>query len=1359
MLHPLRLARRGAGFEIYLWPVLQAPLNCERRVRVKKNHIFKSVVAVMLCAAMLLSIALGVVMLMPAPAVQAAVAQGDNFAFKYFEGLNFSVLGDSISTFDGVSNSTAYNATIGGNAAYYGATSREDYTTDIAPLNVSRSDTWWQQAVDTLGMNLCVNNSWSGSYIRNGSSANSGCVSRCRQLHNTAGTKPDIIAMFLGTNDCNSNTDPSTLGTPGSAMYNKVTKELNNTSYAPTTILGAYSLMIARAKDSYPNAEIYCFTLLPKIYNGVEVNGEVYSQFNAGVKEIAAHYGVYVVDLFAQSGLHNQQLYKEYCLNYNPINSLHPMPWGMDAITNCLISSMMKNSKYVTDTIYDVSYDLSNTYVKVGNVESGKEMFGDVTAAVAGNPFRVELGSAGVTDIQISVTMGGVDITKSAVHGDTVSIDRVTGNVVITASEMDNFHWEAQASAMVPNPNLDGAFSYNDVTLVSGTYGANGLFDATGVQYKLTEPAMLLHNKPWVMEFRITGVGPADSPDAGFKGGIILASDSASARVNGNNYLHINQTSFLLGHRDTGFNNTGYEFSEIAQKVGSSSGYAFRNETHTYRLQNKVNDDGTNMVYLYVDGVEIGPMNGGKNNASTISGRDYMIHYLGSSDYPLRACQLHYMKIYENGIPSAAEAVENYRWDGVGESLTTRESDGYFTQNVATIQKGTGINGVHPTASYYSLDKPVTLLHNRNWTVEWKARGSWGAGAGEDPMLFATANKRGALNATFLWRNSNDMIVFGRSVGTHYDNYGVSLASYGLSDQLYYTYRLENVVEYNTNGVYTGNMVYLYVDDVLIGPMNDHYKNGTAVEGDTENNWISGKDFVFSYLGTDAFPISDVTFEYIQVWEQGGKVNTARLQYLIENRLLNSTDYTAASWQKYNAAVEAGVTLLKDTAISQGSVDEAVENILLTRNQILGSYTGATEIKSVELVTGDYAQVGKQTGLKIITSPDVAQVCVGTQTLLTNTSQIQRLNGELVKVWLVTFQRSSTTDSTVTYGIGAWKTYDPAHTGKSADKPNAYDSIDVTFNSKYVLALTLTKQPDRTVYNTDEIFDTTGMEITALMNDGTTQVVTDYFIEEPKLYANTTSVTVNYQGATVSVPVTVYTSVEATHWYVYDGTIKLLGYYVGIADEGLNSDKEILLKDTQTNAILAIRTENFDTVKDQFAIGSLLVVTGTQMTDSNANTPGKRYLQATAFELYAQPSDYSFDTTWAKGVSDWAGMQELYNVDTLRPYTLVKLTGTIYLHYYEGSDTGNYRVHMNAEAAGAADIKPDGKRAVCLRQNMLEHNLGADWQELFGGEDVSSYPGACYEGTIYAVYTGANGTYMQLTILDPSWIEVEPAVN
>ena len=106
-------------------------------------------------------------------------------------GKTISILGDSISTFTGVSNDASVNASLEGGAIYYSA----------GTLGVNRADTWWQQTIDALGLRLLVNNSWSGSCVLHTRSGTEGAfVDRCVQLHNDrTGEEPDIIVVFLGT--------------------------------------------------------------------------------------------------------------------------------------------------------------------------------------------------------------------------------------------------------------------------------------------------------------------------------------------------------------------------------------------------------------------------------------------------------------------------------------------------------------------------------------------------------------------------------------------------------------------------------------------------------------------------------------------------------------------------------------------------------------------------------------------------------------------------------------------------------------------------------------------------------------------------------------------------------------------------------------------------------------------------------------------------------------------------------------------------------------------------------------------------------------------------------------------------------
>ena len=68
-----------------------------------------------------------------------------------YAGKRFSVLGDSISTFEGY-NPPEYNV-------FY---NREKQKVS----GVERvEDTWWKKVIDTLGGELLVNNSWSGSLV------------------------------------------------------------------------------------------------------------------------------------------------------------------------------------------------------------------------------------------------------------------------------------------------------------------------------------------------------------------------------------------------------------------------------------------------------------------------------------------------------------------------------------------------------------------------------------------------------------------------------------------------------------------------------------------------------------------------------------------------------------------------------------------------------------------------------------------------------------------------------------------------------------------------------------------------------------------------------------------------------------------------------------------------------------------------------------------------------------------------------------------------------------------------------------------------------------------------------------------
>lgn len=206
---------------------------------------------------------------------------------------NVSILGDSISTYEGISNNGALNSTISINAVYYP-------TRHAADDQFAASETYWSRIIAKYDMNLLVNNSASGSLVvEDVDDTRPSGIKRCTELHDNrgenAGTEPDIIAVYMGTNDLNKGKPLAELNDD---IYAAVMKE-DGTYITPTTFTEGYIIMLDKITKRYSNADVFCFTLLPS-------DRTVYAllnQFNDQIRTIAAHYGLTVVDIAEDSGI------------------------------------------------------------------------------------------------------------------------------------------------------------------------------------------------------------------------------------------------------------------------------------------------------------------------------------------------------------------------------------------------------------------------------------------------------------------------------------------------------------------------------------------------------------------------------------------------------------------------------------------------------------------------------------------------------------------------------------------------------------------------------------------------------------------------------------------------------------------------------------------------------------------------------------------------------------------------------------------------------------------------------------------------------------------------------------------------
>lgn len=240
-----------------------------------------------------------------------------------FEGKYISILGDSISTYN--------NWVPKGNRIYYFGNNCDVQTVE---------DTWWKKLINTLDLELCVNNSWSGSYVTTVKSfVSAGCTRRCTNLHRD-NIYPDFIIVYLGINDFNNNVG---LGTyDGTQDFPKNTKRFRD----------AYAIMLRKIKSTYPRADIYVCTLpYANVFGDISSdfptneNGTSLVDYNNAIREIAELFQVNVID-FATCGItkDNMELYLgDYQEDF--LKGLHPNKEGHTLLANTALRELYKQNR------------------------------------------------------------------------------------------------------------------------------------------------------------------------------------------------------------------------------------------------------------------------------------------------------------------------------------------------------------------------------------------------------------------------------------------------------------------------------------------------------------------------------------------------------------------------------------------------------------------------------------------------------------------------------------------------------------------------------------------------------------------------------------------------------------------------------------------------------------------------------------------------------------------------------------------------------------------------------------------------------------------------------------------------------
>ena len=173
-------------------------------------------------------------------------------------GKKVSILGDSISTFyaEGSEMNSYYS---GENQFYYPRYSSTVQTVDL---------TWWYKLIKNNDLTLGINNSWSGS-CASGTIASAGVQDSRIDTLDDNGT-PDIVIIYLGTNDC------------ASAVEVSVFAEAIETIVAKVKALGVSDIFITTLGYSAYNEKNDKYTDANKVLYNAEIR-RIAGEQNCGI--------------------------------------------------------------------------------------------------------------------------------------------------------------------------------------------------------------------------------------------------------------------------------------------------------------------------------------------------------------------------------------------------------------------------------------------------------------------------------------------------------------------------------------------------------------------------------------------------------------------------------------------------------------------------------------------------------------------------------------------------------------------------------------------------------------------------------------------------------------------------------------------------------------------------------------------------------------------------------------------------------------------------------------------------------------------------------------------------------------------
>ena len=213
--------------------------------------------------------------------------------------MKFSIMGDSISTYEGY-NPFLYDVF---------------YTEERAALAGLRSadDTWWMQVIHAFGGELCMNDSYSGSFVAGTTPASAHSEERVSNLISES-SLPDVVLICMGANDCGGKI-PLHGENPGDEFAFDTT----------------YAIMLERIKALLPEAMVFCATIMltdEEAAGRLRYRLDRIEKYNQVIRQTAKAHGCMLLEMF------------DAHIGYTTVDGLHPDWVGHRLIADTVIAGL-----------------------------------------------------------------------------------------------------------------------------------------------------------------------------------------------------------------------------------------------------------------------------------------------------------------------------------------------------------------------------------------------------------------------------------------------------------------------------------------------------------------------------------------------------------------------------------------------------------------------------------------------------------------------------------------------------------------------------------------------------------------------------------------------------------------------------------------------------------------------------------------------------------------------------------------------------------------------------------------------------------------------------------------------------------